>query len=78
MNSHHPIWSVAPQDVYNSLTTTPQGLSDTEADLRIKQYGYNELPPSQTRPLLLRFYYGSQERWLLFHRPLNLAGQSGQ
>lgn len=55
MNSHHPIWSLAPKDVYSSLTTTSQGLSDTEASLRIKQYGYNELPPSQTRPLLLRF-----------------------
>jgi magnesium-transporting ATPase (P-type) len=55
MNSHHQIWTIPPQEVYKNLTTTSQGLSDTEADLRLKQYGYNELPPSQTRPLILRF-----------------------
>ena len=55
MNSHHPIWTIAPQDVYKNLTTTSKGLSDSEASLRLKQYGYNELPPSQTRPLILRF-----------------------
>ncbi|MGJ5676110.1 MAG: cation-translocating P-type ATPase [Nostochopsis sp.] len=55
MNSHHPIWSLTPEEVYNNLTTTPQGLSEVEANLRIKQYGYNELPEPQTRPLILRF-----------------------
>ncbi|WP_407890456.1 HAD-IC family P-type ATPase [Scytonema sp. NUACC26] len=55
MNSHHPIWSLTPEEVYNNLTTTLQGLSEVEANLRIKQYGYNELPKPQTRPLILRF-----------------------
>jgi len=55
MNSHHSIWSLTPEEVYNNLTTTPQGLSEVEANLRIKQYGYNELPEPQTRPLILRF-----------------------
>jgi magnesium-transporting ATPase (P-type) len=55
MNSHHAIWAIAPQEVYSNLTTTSQGISDIEANLRIKQYGYNELPETQTRPLILRF-----------------------
>lgn len=55
MNSHHPIWAIAAEDVYNNLTTAVGGLNDAEADLRIKQYGYNELPKPQTRPLILRF-----------------------
>jgi magnesium-transporting ATPase (P-type) len=55
MNSHPPIWSLTQEQVYTNLTTTHQGLSKVEADLRIKQYGYNELPETQTRPLILRF-----------------------
>jgi calcium-translocating P-type ATPase len=55
MNSHHPIWSLTSEEVYSNLTTAPQGLTEVEANLRIKQYGYNELPEPQTRPLLLRF-----------------------
>ncbi len=55
MNSHHPIWSLTQQEVYSNLTTQSQGLSESEAHLRLKQYGYNELPESQTRPLILRF-----------------------
>ncbi|MBD2597341.1 cation-transporting P-type ATPase [Nostoc spongiaeforme FACHB-130] len=52
-NSH--IWTLTPTDVYKTLTTTPQGISETEANLRLKQSGYNELPEPQTRPLILRF-----------------------
>jgi potassium/sodium efflux P-type ATPase len=55
MNSHNPIWSLTPQEVYRNLTTTSQGLNESEANLRLKQYGYNELPEPQTRPLILRF-----------------------
>ncbi|MBU7583925.1 MAG: cation-transporting P-type ATPase [Nostoc sp. TH1S01] len=52
-NSH--IWTLTPTDVYKTLTTTPQGISEAEANLRLKQFGYNELPEPQTRPLILRF-----------------------
>ncbi|WP_242049384.1 cation-transporting P-type ATPase [Aulosira sp. FACHB-615] len=52
-NSH--IWTLTPTDVYKTLTTTPQGISEAEANLRLKQSGYNELPEPQTRPLILRF-----------------------
>lgn len=55
MNSHHPVWSLPPEEVYENLSTATQGLSEAEANLRLKQYGYNELPEPQTRPLILRF-----------------------
>ncbi|MBD2134440.1 cation-transporting P-type ATPase [Sphaerospermopsis sp. FACHB-1094] len=55
MNSNLHIWTLTPTDVYKTLTTTPQGISEAEANLRLKQFGYNELPEPQTRPLILRF-----------------------
>lgn len=55
MNSNFHIWTLTPTDVYKTLTTTPQGISEAEANLRLKQSGYNELPEPQTRPLILRF-----------------------
>ncbi len=55
MNSNFHIWTLTPTDVYKTLTTTPQGISEAEANLRLKQFGYNELPEPQTRPLILRF-----------------------
>ncbi|MBS3030623.1 MAG: cation-transporting P-type ATPase [Dolichospermum sp. DET50] len=53
LNSH--IWTLTPIDVYKTLTTTPQGISEVEANIRLKQSGYNELPEPKTRPLILRF-----------------------
>jgi Ca2+-transporting ATPase len=55
MNSNFHIWTLTPTDVYKALTTTPQGISEAEATLRLKQSGYNELPEPETRPLILRF-----------------------
>ncbi|WP_353930204.1 cation-transporting P-type ATPase [Okeanomitos corallinicola TIOX110] len=55
MNSNFHIWTLTPPEVYKTLTTTPQGISETEANLRLKKFGYNELPEPQTRPLILRF-----------------------
>lgn len=55
MNSHHPIWKLTPEEVYQQLMTTSLGLSTAEANLRLQQSGYNELPRSETRPLILRF-----------------------
>ncbi|BAZ79268.1 cation-transporting P-type ATPase [Sphaerospermopsis kisseleviana CS-549] len=55
MNSNFHIWTLTPTDVYKTLITTPQGISEAEANLRLKQFGYNELPEPQTRPLILRF-----------------------
>ncbi|HLO83570.1 MAG TPA: cation-transporting P-type ATPase [Nostocaceae cyanobacterium] len=55
MNTNFHIWTLTPTDVYKTLATTPQGISEAEANLRLKQSGYNELPEPQTRPLILRF-----------------------
>jgi len=55
MNSHHPIWSLTVEEVYQSLDTSPQGLSAVEAEERLQRYGWNELPEPPHRPLILRF-----------------------
>ncbi|MEA5508806.1 cation-transporting P-type ATPase [Crocosphaera sp. UHCC 0190] len=52
---HRPIWSLTPQEVYTSLKTSGQGLSEMEAVTRLKEQGFNELPEPPHRPLLLRF-----------------------
>lgn len=52
---HHPIWELAAEDVYQASGTSAQGLSADEAALRLKRYGYNELPEPVRRSLLLRF-----------------------
>jgi len=55
MTSHHPIWTLTIEDVYQTLGTSAQGLPEAEAAFRLKQYGYNELPEPTHRSLLLRF-----------------------
>ncbi|MGA7932124.1 MAG: cation-transporting P-type ATPase [Kovacikia sp.] len=37
------------------MGTSPQGLTEAEAESRLKHYGYNELPEPKRRSLLLRF-----------------------
>ncbi|ACK73417.1 ATPase, P-type (transporting), HAD superfamily, subfamily IC [Gloeothece citriformis PCC 7424] len=54
-SSHVPIWSVSPQTVYETLATTSQGLTSSEATKRLKRYGFNELPEPPRRALWLRF-----------------------
>jgi len=36
-------WSIPPTDVYQSIETSQEGLSEQEAQRRLKIYGYNEL-----------------------------------
>jgi potassium/sodium efflux P-type ATPase len=55
MTSHHPIWTLTIEDVYQTLGTSAQGLTEAEAAFRLQQYGYNELPEPTRRSLLLRF-----------------------
>lgn len=55
MTSHHPIWTLTTENVYQILGTSAQGLAEPEAASRLKQYGYNELPEAARRSLLLRF-----------------------
>lgn len=55
MTTHPPIWSLNAEEAYLSLATTAQGLADSEAEVRLKQYGANELPEPPRRSLWLRF-----------------------
>ncbi|ACB51635.1 cation-transporting ATPase, E1-E2 type [Crocosphaera subtropica ATCC 51142] len=55
MAIHRPIWSLTPQEVYETLKTSAQGLSETEAMSRLKEQGFNELPEPPQRSLILRF-----------------------
>jgi Ca2+-transporting ATPase len=55
MTTHQPIWSLAPEAVYEALATTAQGLSEAEAEARLHHYGFNELPEPAHRLLVLRF-----------------------
>jgi calcium-translocating P-type ATPase len=55
MPSHPPLWTLSTQQVYETLSTTAQGLSEAEIAIRIKQHGFNELPEPAKRSLLLRF-----------------------
>jgi calcium-translocating P-type ATPase len=55
MPSHAPLWTLSTQQVYETLSTSAQGLSEAEIAVRIKQYGFNELPEPTKRSLLLRF-----------------------
>ncbi|MGB5241094.1 MAG: cation-transporting P-type ATPase [Prochlorococcaceae cyanobacterium] len=50
-----PIWSLPLEQVYPGLRTTPEGLSQLEAEQRLERYGANRLPPLKRRPLALRF-----------------------
>jgi len=52
---HRPIWTLTIEEVYESLGTTAKGLSQNEAQQRLKKFGANELPEPVQRPLWLRF-----------------------
>ncbi|MGM3306052.1 cation-translocating P-type ATPase [Anabaena sp. WFMT] len=55
MVSHSPVWTLSTQEVYETLSTSSQGLSEAETAIRIKHYGFNELPEPARRSLFLRF-----------------------
>ncbi|MCX5930834.1 MAG: cation-transporting P-type ATPase, partial [Cyanobacteria bacterium] len=55
LSASQPIWSLPLEQVYPSLRTTPEGLSQQEAEQRLERYGANRLPPLKRRPLALRF-----------------------
>jgi len=48
------------QELRETLHTSPQGLSTTEAAQRLSQYGYNELPEKEASPLrkFLAYFWG--------------------
>lgn len=52
---HQPLWTLSFEEVYESLGTTANGLSQNEAQERLEKFGANELPEPAHRPLWLRF-----------------------
>lgn len=55
MRCHQPIWSLSPEELYETLATGEHGLSSTEAAARLADLGANELPEHAHRSLFLRF-----------------------
>lgn len=51
----HPVWTLPIENVYSMLGTTPQGLTEVEAQQQLDRFGPNELPEPVQRPLWLRF-----------------------
>ena len=52
---HQPLWALSFEEVYASLGTAADGLSQIEAQSRLEKFGANELPEPAHRPLWLRF-----------------------
>ncbi|PZO41161.1 MAG: HAD family hydrolase [Pseudanabaena frigida] len=52
---HQPLWALSFEEVYESLGTAADGLSQDEAQARLEKFGANELPEPAHRPLWLRF-----------------------
>jgi Ca2+-transporting ATPase len=55
LSASRPIWSLPLEKVYPALQSTPEGLSQQEAEKRLERYGANRLPALKRRPLALRF-----------------------
>jgi Ca2+-transporting ATPase len=55
LSASHPIWSLPVEAVPAALQSTPQGLSQLEAQRRLERFGANRLPSLRRRPLVLRF-----------------------
>jgi Ca2+-transporting ATPase len=55
LSASQPIWSLPVEAVPAALQSTPQGLSQLEAQRRLERFGANCLPSLRRRPLVLRF-----------------------
>ena len=55
MNQKIPFfWSILPDQLFQEMKTSPQGLTETEAQQRLEEYGYNLLkPPKKSDALTL-------------------------
>ena len=54
LSPSRPIWTLPQEEVVGALQSTPEGLTDQEATLRLERFGPNKLPQLKRRPLLLR------------------------
>lgn len=48
------------KDLFGRLSTTDKGLSSSESEKRLREYGRNEIPEKRVNPLirLLRYFWG--------------------
>jgi len=49
------IWTLADDDVFGALGTSPQGLAEDEAFARLAKHGRNILPTKVSRPIFFKF-----------------------
>ena len=54
LSPSRPIWTLPQEEVVGALQSTPEGLTEQEASLRLERWGPNKLPHLKRRPLLLR------------------------
>ena len=54
LSAAQPISCLSPEQALHALSSSPEGLSSLEANLRLTRYGANRLPPQRHRPLILR------------------------
>ncbi|HEY3373471.1 MAG TPA: cation-transporting P-type ATPase [Candidatus Aquicultor sp.] len=48
-------YQMTAEDAYRELKTSPKGLNDEEAQVRLEAYGQNKLPEPKRRPLIYKF-----------------------
>jgi Mg2+-importing ATPase len=50
-----PYWNLSPSDAYKEVDSTPEGLSSTEADIRLNTYGKNTLDSKKSQSQIMLF-----------------------
>ena len=45
-------WSKTPEEVFREFNSSKNGLSDKEVDVRLKQYGLNDIPQRREKSVL--------------------------
>ena len=61
MNENKPspeemdIYKPSPEEIYSKLDTSPNGISENEAQIRLKKYGPNQIEEVKKTPLIFKF-----------------------
>ncbi|MGQ9675181.1 MAG: P-type ATPase, partial [Chloroflexota bacterium] len=50
-----PLYTLQPEEVYGRLGSSPNGLSESEAQARLRRYGPNEVSEVKGTPLIIKF-----------------------
>ena len=49
------IYKIPPEDVYTELKTSKEGLTDSEAEKRLEEYGLNQIEEVKKKPIIYKF-----------------------